>query len=68
MKELAAAFMPDYVPRVHTCIIDLPTTCIHRLQQLVYFLVTHLFSEVCQNCRRKQIISTNPFPYLVPQV
>lgn len=33
--------------RKHTRIINLSTARIHRLEQLVYLLVTHFLAEVC---------------------
>ena len=44
-------FLPQRLTQsgTHTSIIDLSTTCIHRLQQLINLLITHLFSQIRQN-------------------
>ena len=39
-------------PKQLTSVVDLAATRIYRLEQLVDFLITHLFAEVREDCRR----------------
>ena len=34
----------------NTSVVDLPTARVHRLQQLIHLIITHLLSKVGQNC------------------
>jgi len=33
---------------IHTHVIDLARTCIHRLEQFIDFLIAHLLTQICQ--------------------
>ena len=39
------------MPRLdYTSVVDLSTARIHRLQQFIHLIITHLLSQICQDC------------------
>ena len=50
LSSLSRDVARGQLKRKLTSIIDLPTARIHRLQQLVHFIITHLLPQIRQDC------------------